>query len=105
VPLPATAAVWSDSGVPEQPAVALGPYKLNVIVPVGEEPPDRTAVSCTVVPTGPPGLGVVEMAGEDLDAPSPRRVERGSGSAGGPELGFRCGAGDGNRTRTISLGS
>ena len=61
--MPETAAVSVSTGVPEQLAVALGPYKLNVIIPVGDEPPDNVAVSDTVVlPTGPPGLGVVTMA-------------------------------------------
>jgi len=39
-----------------------------VIVPVGDEPPDKAAVSRTVLPTGPPGLGVVAMTGEDFGA-------------------------------------
>jgi hypothetical protein len=38
---------------------------LNSIVPVGEDPPDKVAVSVTVVlPTGPPGLALVAMTGE-----------------------------------------
>jgi len=74
LPLPATLTVLSNTAVPEQLAAAVGPYKLNVIVPVGDEPPDKAAVSRTVLPTGPPGLGVVAMTGEDFGALAPRRV-------------------------------
>jgi hypothetical protein len=50
--------------VPEHFAVALGPYRLKVIVPVGAEPPDKVAMSVTVaLPAGPPPLGLVVMVG------------------------------------------
>ena len=64
----------------EQSAVPLGPYGLNVIIPVGEEPPDKMAVSVTVVPpTGPPAPGVVEMAGVAL-AGTPVASENAAGT-------------------------
>jgi hypothetical protein len=54
-----------STAVPEQFAVALGPYRVNVIDPPGEEPPDKLAVSFIVVaPTVPPALGLVARAGE-----------------------------------------
>ena len=37
-----------------QTAVALGPYRSKVIVPVGVVPPDSVAVSVTETPIAPP---------------------------------------------------
>lgn len=63
--MPPTVTVLSNTAVPVQLGVALGPYSWNSIVPPGEEPPDRVAVSFTVVvPTVPPALGLVATAGE-----------------------------------------
>ena len=60
--------------MPEQAAVALGPYSLNSTVPPGDEPPDKVAVSFTVVlPTVPPALGLVARAGKAF-ALTPLRV-------------------------------
>jgi hypothetical protein len=68
-----TATVSVCTAAVAQSAVALGPYKLNVIVPVGVDPPERVAVSVTAVPSVPPGLGRVARAGEAL-ALAPFRI-------------------------------
>ncbi len=63
--MPLTVTVLSNTAVVVQIGVALGPYSLNSIVPPGEEPPERVAVSFTVAaPTVPPALGLVARAGE-----------------------------------------
>jgi hypothetical protein len=62
-----TLAVSVSTGVVVQFADELGPYRLNVIVPPGLKPPDKVAVSFTVVAPAAPVpvvLGAVVMAGE-----------------------------------------
>jgi hypothetical protein len=80
---PPTGSVSVNTAVPEQfPAERMlcGPYRLNVIVPVGLSPPVKVAVSVIVaVPTVPPALGAVAIAGEALlmvtdSAPQPQRA-------------------------------
>ncbi len=66
--MPVTVAVSVSTAMVEQFCDALGPYRVKVIVPVGLNPPDKVAVSFTVVDTAAPVpvvLGAVVMPGED----------------------------------------
>jgi hypothetical protein len=60
--------------MPEQSAAVLGPYSWNSMLPPGAEPPVKAAMSITVVPGGPPGLALVEIAGDAFAPPVPVRV-------------------------------
>jgi len=62
MPLPVTVAVEVAAGVPEHVAL-FGPYRLNVIVPVGLAPPANVALSEIEPPAATGGEGCEVIVG------------------------------------------
>ena len=62
MPLPATETADVNAARPVQLA-SLGPYKLNVIDPVGLTPPLKAALSLIALPRGAPAEAVVTTLG------------------------------------------
>src|SRR5207237_1109290 len=61
LPLTVTACEWIEVAQVASP----GPYRLNVMTPVGMTPPDRVAVSLMLPPTVTPGEAWVASVGVD----------------------------------------